>query len=249
MSDALPGNNGASDHCAAVRFDFHVHTPVSRCYSEDDVRPAQIVSAAIDAGAEAIVVNDHHSASALDDMRDAARGTTLTLFPAVEITTRQGHLVALFDPPTSSQVIWDLLRDLDVPRREHGNGHYMITPSIVTAIEGIVAATGLPIPAHIDRWPNGFMEARIERLERRFIHEHPNVVALEITLPHTQDIWQRGGVPGFARRLACIQGSDAHALREIGRRQTAVRTGELSVAGLRTAFEQVDDVTHLMEWQ
>ncbi len=232
-----------------VHFDFHVHTPVSRCYSDREATPEDLVRAAIEAGAEAIVVNDHHSAAALDDVRAAADGTTLAVFPGVEITTRHGHVVVLFDRDASSGCVWSLLRDLDVPDREHGNGHFRIRPSMTDVIEAASEAGGLAIPAHVDRWPNGFTEAQMERIERRRIHEHPAVAALEITLPETQSLWQSGSVPGFPRRLACIQGSDAHAIAEIGRRPTRVRIEALTIAGLRDAFAGIEDATELLPWR
>lgn len=234
---------------AGVLFDFHVHTPVSRCYSDRDIQPKEIVETADSLGIDAIVVNDHHSPAALDDIRAAAQETSLTVFPALEITTSHGHIVTAFDPDTENGTLLDLLRDLDVPAREHGNGHYAVNPPMSAVIEATVAAGGLPIPAHVDRWPNGFVEAQMERRTRFEIHAHPGIDVLEITRPHTQEQWQRGAVHGFPRPLACIQGSDAHALAEIGRRSTRVATDELTVAGLRRAFRRIDGATELMQWR
>lgn len=230
-------------------FDFHVHTPVSRCYSDRDIRPKEIVETAHSLGIDAIVVNDHHSPAALDEVRAAAQGTSLTVFPALEITTAHGHIVAVFDPDTANGTLLDLLRSLDVPDQEQGNGHYVVDPPMSVVIEATVAAGGLPIPAHIDRWPNGFFEAQMDRPTRRAIHDHPGIDVLEITRPGTQEQWQQGAVRGFPRPLACIQGSDAHALAEIGRRSTRVDADEMTVAGLRRAFRRIDGATELMQWR
>lgn len=232
-----------------VLVDFHVHTPVSRCYSERDASPADIVSVAAGSGVDAIVVNDHHSAAALDDLRAAGEGLQFPVLPGVEITTRQGHIVGAFDSDTPVGVIWDLLRDLGVPERHHGNGHHQIRPLMVDVAEGIAAAGGLAIPAHVDRWPNGFMEAQMSRRERLAVLQHPDVHVIEITLPHTQDDWQRGAIPGYETAIACIQGSDAHALAEIGRRSTRVRAAGFQMAAFREAFQQVTGVTELVEWR
>ncbi|MFN8559446.1 MAG: hypothetical protein U0531_19605 [Dehalococcoidia bacterium] len=225
--------------------DFHVHTPVSRCYGEDGVGAADIVRAAVAAGLDAMVVCDHHSPAALDDVRAAAQGTGVAVFPSMEITTAQGHLLALFDPPTRCGTLRDLLADLSVPDHHHGNGSHVIGPAMADVIDAVTAAGGLAIPAHVDRWPNGFLEAPSDLRTRRAIHEHEHIVAIEITLPATQAAWQAGATPGYRRPLACVQGSDAHATYEVGRRPTLVATHDLTVAGLRTAFRRVGGVTTL----
>ena len=63
---------------------------------------------------------------------------------------------------------------------------------------------------------------------------------MEITDPRNKNRWNQGLMPHYPRKLACIQGSDAHAPAEIGRRPVYLRVPTLDLAGLRLAFRDYD---------
>ena len=46
---------------------------------------------------------------------------------------------------------------------------------------------------------------------------------------------------GYPKKYACIQGSDAHALDEIGRRPTYLKLPSLDLQGLRLAFSDYEN--------
>src|SRR5437588_451657 len=111
--------------------DFHVHTPLSKCYEDNmypelglHTQPEDIVRAAIDAGLQAMVISDHNAAAMVDPIRDLAREAGLVIFPGIEITTQGGHLLALFEPETSVPYMTRLLDVLEFPEEEYGNPTY-----------------------------------------------------------------------------------------------------------------------------
>lgn len=106
--------------------DLHVHTPASRdvdagTYGASDAR--QVVDAAIAAGLSAVAVTDHNTAGWCDAMAEAARGTPLVVLPGVELSTAEGHLLAIWEEGTPAQFIEDVLVELGILRADHGDLH------------------------------------------------------------------------------------------------------------------------------
>ncbi|MEE8399384.1 MAG: PHP domain-containing protein, partial [Desulfobacterales bacterium] len=52
------------------KIDFHIHTPVSKCYSAGEVTFQQIAEAATDAGLQAIAITDHNSCEAVASIKE-----------------------------------------------------------------------------------------------------------------------------------------------------------------------------------
>ncbi|QLK27611.1 PHP domain-containing protein [Natrinema zhouii] len=73
------------------RYDLQVHTNASPCSSTP---PERVAEAAVDAGLDGIAVTDHDTLANVDAVRDAAPDD-LEVIPAVEVTTTEGHLLAL----------------------------------------------------------------------------------------------------------------------------------------------------------
>ena len=94
-----------------VKADLHVHTPASSDIDEKwkTATPADVVRIATEKGLDVIGITDHNTAAWCDLVRLAAAGTDLVVFPGVEISTPQGHLLALFNNDVPSSHIEDLL--------------------------------------------------------------------------------------------------------------------------------------------
>src|SRR5579885_3354615 len=111
-----------------LKLDLHIHTPLSACYI-DYIRPelgrrtqlVEILAAAEAAGLDAIAITDHHGGERIDAMRELARGSGITIIPGVEISTRGGHCLALFDVDTPVDVIRDLMQAIDLPPEVWGD--------------------------------------------------------------------------------------------------------------------------------
>jgi hypothetical protein len=95
---------------------------------------------------------------------------------------------------------------------------------------------GVSIAAHIERWPSGFLETNEPRRVKMRIHGNSYLSALEITVPQNKSLWNAGQMRGYPRKHACIQGSDAHAPEEIGRRLVYIQMEPVNLDGLRSAF-------------
>ena len=119
-----------------LKVDLHVHTPGSPDIAEEwkDATPEDVVRIAIDKGLDVIGITDHNAAGWCDPVRQAAEGTTLTVFPGVEITTPQGHLLALFDSTTLSSTIEDLLVSVGISRENFGSLEVSTEKGIVRRI-------------------------------------------------------------------------------------------------------------------
>ena len=92
------------------KFDLHIHTPASK---EDkipkNIKPSDIIDKAISEGLDAICISDHNSGDWIDEVKEAAKGKGITVFPGVEITAPSGkiniHILAIFDPTKSQEDI------------------------------------------------------------------------------------------------------------------------------------------------
>ena len=116
LDDVLKLSHGA----IWLKADLHVHTPGSTdCH--DTETPEDIVRIALERGLDIISITDHNTASWCDRVLQAARNTQLTVFPGVEISTHQGHMLAIFDVDCPSSKIEDLLIKLNIPREQFGS--------------------------------------------------------------------------------------------------------------------------------
>jgi len=96
------------------KLDLHIHTPASKCYSYPEHIPKTIVQSAIDCGLTAIAITDHNTAEWIDATKEAAQGTSLVIFPGIEISLSEGfHLVGLFDPSVNQKHVESFLGAID----------------------------------------------------------------------------------------------------------------------------------------
>jgi len=221
-----------------IKADLHIHTPYSSCYSETTATPQQIVDSALAAGLGVMAITDHNTFKAVDAIRDLAAPRGLTVFPGVELSTPGGHVLAIFDRDASTQHLAGLLPLLGLPESAEGDGTVITRDGIEEVFRKIVDFGGIAITAHIERWPSGFLETKEHRSTKMRIHASPYLSALEITQPQAKGLWNDGLVRGYPKKYPCLQGSDAHAPGEIGRRVTYFRFAPVSLEGLRLAFQR-----------
>jgi len=225
------------DAARSYAVDFHVHTPISRCHEVEDWSAGAFLQAATAAGLDAVAVTDHHSADNAWELHAQSQDLRVNVLPGMELTTRDGHLLVLFDPQLGSRASEELLSTVSLPHSERGNGSFVLRIPMIEAVQAAVGLGALPIPAHVDRWPNGFLEKQISFRVREEIVMHSLVTAVEITLPSTQRQWETGCMPPYAKPLACVRGSDSHGLTEVGRRPTWVMAAGTDFANLCVAVE------------
>ena len=226
---------------AFAKVDFHIHTPESRCYSEPQATPGQIVAAALSAELDAIAITDHNTAAGIDAIRELGQARGLLVFPGVEVSTTSGHVLTLFDPTTPVPDLDDFLDYVGTRATARGDGTVPASDPIKDVFRKAVERGGIAIAAHIERWPTGFLQTKVNRREKLGIHESAHLAALEITQPLNREAWNKGRMRGFPRGRACVQGSDAHALDEIGRRPTYLKLASADLEGLRAALADCEN--------
>jgi predicted ATPase len=219
------------------KIDLHVHTPRSYDYADKNVSGKDIVDTALKAGLDAIAITDHDHYEFIDTVKQAAVGTDLVVFPGVEISTRDGHLIAILDPISNQEEVRTLLSLCGIGTTKSnpfGTQKTLSSMPIEEVAKVVKNQGGIAVLAHIDG-PKGAMTEVGVGKTRELIHGHKAILALELLDEAVKKEWGEGKIYPTIR--ACIQGSDAHSLSQIGQRHTWVKVSSLDIKGLRQAFK------------
>lgn len=228
------------------KFDLHIHTPASLCFPDKNVKPEDIVSVSLNKGLSAIAITDHNSGEFIDKVKKAAEGTTLTIFPGVEITVGDAHihLIALLDKDKNTRDIEDLLTSLGILHTEYGKKNTFVQRTVIEVIEIISGKKfdGIAIAAHIDSTNGIFSDmegaARIE-----VIQNHKLLAAEAIDCSKVYKFLD-GSDHYYQRRLAVYQSSDNPYIDKEGKIIiNGEHSGEHSVEGIgyRYSYFKVDE--------
>lgn len=232
------------------KLDLHLHTGASHDFN-GDVSARDVVDKCIEAGLDAIAVTDHNTGSWIDDIKDAAVGTDLVVFPGVEITCPGGksgiHILAIFDTSKGTQDVVGLLEALGITHDKHGDETALSSKSIEDTIDIITERRAMAIPAHVNSSKGICKDMRGQQRIR--LIKHPALMALEAT-DFSSPIGERtidyfdGNDPNYQRKLAIYQASDnpapkskdGHSLEGIGTRTTYFKLDVIDLEGLRQCF-------------
>lgn len=157
--------------------DLHLHTPASRCFTDKNISAQEWVQKAIDEGLSCVAVTDHNSGEWINKIIAASNGTSLTVFPGVEITCSDAkiHMLILFDTNKKSTDIEDFLIQSGIPRNDFGK-ETAHTSKNLSDITNLAKSCGaLVIPAHIDEF-NGISNAHYQIRENIFNTNDINAV-------------------------------------------------------------------------
>ena len=220
------------------RADLHIHTPASGNDFKGNVQDTtakDIVDTAIAKGLDIIAVTDHNTVGWCDMVREAADETTLVVFPGVEVSTRDGHVLAIFDVDAETQEMERFLDRAGIPPDKIGVVEYSSGLGIRETADTISEFGGVAIAAHADG-NRGFLDTIPVALERQRVYRSENLWAIEILDAESRDKHQSGTyIP--PRRMTCLQFSDSHELgKDMGRRSTFLKMGEKNIDGLKLAL-------------
>lgn len=227
-----------------LKADLHVHTPASSDIGNqwENASPEDIVRIATEKQLDIIAITDHNTAAWCDAVSEASINTGLIVFPGVEISTHQGHVLGIFDVDTPASKIEDLLIPLGITREQFGSLEAATAKGIVEVCKAIEQAGGVAIAAHADG-ERGFLGVIKVAHERKRAYATPDLRALEVLDPSLRDSYQKGVVSGYPRRLACIQSSDClskgtaqHQLDSMACRYSMLKMGERSLSGLKLSL-------------
>jgi len=217
--------------------DLHIHSPKSLCYNDKSVTPKQVVDAALAAGLQIIAVTDHNTFEAVDSIRDKSKKKGLCVFPGIELSTKAGHFLALFDADTPLEDLRITLVALQPDRNKWGDGTAILQSSAEDVIKHMAMHGGVVIAAHIERWPSGILESGESSRTKANIMASSYLSALEITIPQDRLAWNNGEIHSYPKQYACIQSSDAHNLNEIGRRPVYIKIEHCNLESLKSAIK------------
>lgn len=228
--------------------DLHVHTVLSAC-AEPEMLPELILERAGELGLDLIAVTDHNSAENAAAMLHAAEDTAITVWPGMEVQTREEvHLLCLFDrlpqalawqavvyanlPPGRNKpavfgeqvVLAEDGEPLSYNDRLLQTSTFLSVDEVATQVQGL---GGLCIPAHVDR-PVYSIIANLG-----FVPPELALPGVEISpLITARDA--RARFPQLAR-YGLIANGDAHRLCEMLRR-TTLKLAHRTVAELALAL-------------
>ena len=214
------------------RADLHIHTPASSDCEDKSKSPEDYVNAALAAGLDAIAITDHNSAEWVDRVRDAAEGTALCVFPGVEVTTPICHLLVLFDLNYPKAKLDEFLAIVGIPLEKRGKKEALgEQPEVI--LETAKKFGALVIAAHANS-SNGLLKHAKGQYKLR-IANSADLASLEFSSKEDIEDFTFGRIPGY-RAKACVRGSDAHCLAEIGSRSTHFKMDSISSRCLKQAL-------------
>lgn len=137
-----------------LKCDFHLHTPASLCFKDKKVTPEMWVRTCLEQQLNCVAVTDHNTNGWIDAIKDAAKGTPLTVFPGVELTcdTSKVHLLVIFDTDKTGQDIYDFLIRCGIKHVDFASSDATCQLSCLDVINLANEAGALVIPAHIDEF-------------------------------------------------------------------------------------------------
>lgn len=179
----------------------------------------------------------------------------LTVLAGVEISTTAVHILAVFPPMSPRRrvhvVISDLLLAVGLGVEDFGRNPSVGKASVQTALEEITRRGGLAIIAHVDGSDQALLDLYpITSGAMKNVLTSAHLSAVEVVKPESMmkvdrdtgrplKEWidtQRQKASAELQALAWVQGSDAHALAEFGKRFTYVKMTTPSFSGVRAAL-------------
>jgi len=243
----------------AFAADLHIHTCLSPC-ADLEMTPLKIVQLALSRELNMIAITDHNSAENVAAAKKAAEGTGLIILSGMEITSlEEVHLLALFEDLDIALQLQSVIY-LHLPSEENDErlyGHQIVVNEFNEIIgfnkRLLISATSLPvynifklikslngicIASHIDR--NSFSVLS----QLAFIPEDLAFDALEISpnLSRQEAVALYEGL----KKFPWVSFSDAHCLKDVGRRRTIFTVRNLSFQGLQQTFQETSGVN--LDW-
>lgn len=253
------------------KFDFHTHTPASldthawqrAIDTPDEVTPEKWLLQYMAAGVDCVAVTDHNSGTWIDKLKKAYADLAenppegfreIFIFPGVEISVNGGfHLLAIFDLDTSTSDIDTLLGNVKYDKTK-GDSDGVTIQSGKEVIESIIAAGGIPIPAHVDQ-DKGLLQIRDDKPKKTALDANTIIQVFKFeTMLAMERINKDIPLPGIYGehqvQWAEVAGSDCHNFQGEavpGSRYTWVKMSKPSLEGLRLALLDGNEIS-LRRW-
>ena len=129
--------------------DLHIHTPASKCYAkrQGGHRFANSRRGSQQRTQNVIGITDHNDIAFIDETRREANKRGIAVFPGIEITTHEAHVLALFEPDFSMQRLNEFLPIVGI-LGEHRGKREAMAHGLEDVLKVIDSFGGLAIAAH-----------------------------------------------------------------------------------------------------
>ena len=238
------------------RVDLHTHSPASSDFKPTEDREAEDwrrwLEAVRDAGIQAVAITDHNTAAAIGPLK-AAMGEVENcpvVFPGVEITVNNIHLLGICSPDSTAQNIEHLLSLVNISPDKMGHEDAYSNKDIEEILGLYNKIETIFIGAHVNS-KRGLMELdakgemKIEGQKRIAILNHQGLAAVEIhpdlDINETVERCLNGRMPKIPRIQSRVWCSDGHKYADLGRRFTWIKMTKPNFEGLRLALLDGED--------
>ncbi len=233
------------------KFDFHNHTPASDDFGKGDelhraITPEDWLMMYMVAEIDCVAVTDHNSGKWIDRLQDAyaAMSTNLPvgfkpihIFPGVEITASNNvHILAIFDVTADSSKVSALLGAVNFPSDSFGKFDAVSSLTVEEIINEIHKASGIAIPAHVDKASGLFTQVTGVTLSQTLKTE--GLLAIEVI---DKDFDKPELYKQTKLQLTEVIGSDSHIAAQVGTKFTWVKMSEPSLDALKLALHDGED--------
>lgn len=228
------------------KVDLHLHTSASKCWNgKRDVESLrQIFKHLKENCIEVVAITDHNSVDNVDRAKKLGKKLSIQVYPGVEVSTKEGHVLALFDPKKHTRQIEDWLTRMGFTSDLRGNVKALAQDqdgeplSITKVFDFIENEDGVAIAPHPNSKGTGFLEILKQKgAARQQAYHSPNLRGLEVGKDREKVLKIASGcVPGYKKKYACVASSDSHSVKDIGRAFTYIKLGDFGIGALKQAL-------------
>jgi ABC-type Na+ transport system ATPase subunit NatA len=226
--------------------DLHIHTPASKCWKgkKDSHEIEEIFNKLREKEIEVIAVTDHNSSQNVEKAKELGAKYGIHVFPGVEVSTKEGHVIAIFDPTRSGKEIEDWLAKMGFVGEKLGDLQSMAEDQDGAAlgIDKVFSLIenngGVAIAPHPNSKGTGFLEVMKQKgLARIAAYVSPCLRGLEVG-DDKEGILKlaSGRISGYNKKYGCIATSDAHNIEDIGKSFTYIKLGDFGISALKQVF-------------
>lgn len=210
--------------------DLRIHSPASLGYlgiEGIDTAPALVRLAKVK-GLDVIAVTDYYSADFIDRIVTAARDTSLTVIPGVDLRVSLQScddviLSCLFPEEFNADTIREFLKSLEVPTSVSGNKRHLIKMPFKNVLERVESFGAVALPSRMDKTPH--RKAVIPEL----VETH-GFRAFDLAYSDSASLF-RSRWPKIKFQLFSF--SNANALAQVGSRMARVKMPDPGFAGIK----------------
>lgn len=214
----------------SYNLDLRVHSPASLGYlgiDGIDCAPA-IVRLARVKGLDLIAVTDFYTGEFIDRIIAAAKDSTLTIIPGVDIRCKMGAcddviLSCLFPETYSTSLIESFLANFKIPVSSKGNKNYIAGVSVRDIVSATEQTGGVVLPSRMDKTPHRM--AAIPELVEKY-----GFRSFDLAYSDTAQFFKRRW-PKLKFNLYSF--SNANALAQVGSRSARVKMTQPGFAGIK----------------